>query len=72
MEEHYVTRAAVSSESLLLKKARPQGELLSLWFPQAPGENGEIKGLKSEAPEAPLIFSIWLFKMVLIMINEHF
>lgn len=69
MEQHYVTRAAVSSESLLLKKARPQGELLSLWFPRGPGENGQMKGLKSEAPEAPLIFSIYLIKMFLIMIN---
>lgn len=51
MEQHYVTRAAVSFESLPLKKGRPQGELLSLWFPQGPGE---MKGLKSEAPETPL------------------
>lgn len=58
MEQHYVTQAAFSSDSLLLKKARPQGELLSLWFPEGPGENCEMKGLKSEAPEQSLIFSI--------------
>lgn len=46
MEQHYVTQTAVSSDSLLVEKARPQGELLSLWFP----EKLEMKGLKSEAP----------------------
>lgn len=48
MEQHYVTQAAVSSDSLLLKKARPQGELLSLWFPEGPGENGKMgrEGIK--------------------------
>lgn len=50
MEQHYVTQEAVSSDSLLFKKARPQGELLSLWFPEGPGESREMKGLKSEAP----------------------
>lgn len=43
-EQHYVSQTAVSSDPLLVE-ARPQGELLSLWFP----ENLEMKGFKSEA-----------------------
>ena len=35
-EHYYVTHPAISSDSLILNKARPQGVLLSLWFPEGP------------------------------------
>lgn len=38
-EQYYVTQPAIGSDSLMLKKARPQGELPSLWFPEAPQGN---------------------------------
>lgn len=46
--KHYVSQTAVGSDSLLVEKARPQGELPSLWFP----ENLEREAFKSEAPPA--------------------